>query len=347
MQQHPKTRAVAKGVLDVIPALTGTAGAALGVPMAPETLGASVAAGGALGVGVGRGARDLIAEAIGVDDPSSPLSKGARIALDTAVAAAFPVVAEAVHRAVTNPRATLADVLDIVFHPQTSADQVVSALRQQPSVLGPAQFSGTYEGGVVPGTAVTSATDLGERAAQAASPPAAGYGEGASHIPTVKQAIYVKTADGFGLAPAVEGETLTPGERVNVTSRSGAQRMVTVPGATTPESLSEFGKRLFGKEPPVRPIESMVVPGHDSFRYGVTGSPVTQQITADPSSLPRGESLPTSFSELLKPPSASDLAKAEGLVKNGASLAEAARKVAGTDTTLAARIMAAIQAKTP
>ena len=294
MQQHPKTRAVAKGVLDVIPALTGTAGAALGVPMAPETLGASVAAGGALGVGVGRGARDLIAEAIGVDDPSSPLSKGARIALDTAVAAAFPVVAEAVHRAVTNPRATLADVLDIVFHPQTSADQVVSALRQQPSVLGPAQFSGTYEGGVVPGTAVTSATDLGERAAQAASPPAAGYGEGASHIPTVKQAIYVKTADGFGLAPAVEGETLTPGERVNVTSRSGAQRMVTVPG-TAPASGGQ----------------------------------------------------PSSFAELLKPVSASELAKAEGLVKGGSSLADAARKVAGTDTTLAARIMAAIQAKTP
>ncbi len=124
------------------------------------------------------------------------------------------------------------------------------------------------------------------------------YGESASSVRGMKQAIYVKTDDGIKLAPAVEGETLTPGERVNVTSRKGRQYVVTVPKADAPAPTPEG-------------------------------------------------TVPKSFEALLQPPSATDLAKAEGLVKNGSSLADAARKVAGTDTTKAARIMAAIQAKTP
>ncbi len=78
--EHPQARQLVRGALDTLP----VAGAMVAGTLAgPETLGAGTIPAAAVGAGIGRGGRDLIAEWLGVDDPTSPLSKAGRIALDT------------------------------------------------------------------------------------------------------------------------------------------------------------------------------------------------------------------------------------------------------------------------
>ncbi len=106
-ERYPKTGQLVKGALDTLPAVGGIVGGALSTP---ETLGVGTIPGVALGVGAGRGARDLAAEALGVDYPSSPTAKAARIAADTAVAGVTQAVMPGVAHAVKEPIATLREL---------------------------------------------------------------------------------------------------------------------------------------------------------------------------------------------------------------------------------------------
>jgi hypothetical protein len=110
---HPNIAGIARSAINTLPAIGG---GAAGVLFAPE----EVASGGlgaipavALGVGVGRGLRDLIAEATGLDAPSSPASKAGRIVLDTGEAAAMQAVVPGLVEAIKTPGITVGEILDM------------------------------------------------------------------------------------------------------------------------------------------------------------------------------------------------------------------------------------------
>lgn len=87
---HPNMASLARGTVNTIPAV----GALVGGGLTAET-GPGAIAGAAFGAGVGRGARDLIAEQTGLDPPTSPLAKAGAIAGDTLLTATAPGVIEA------------------------------------------------------------------------------------------------------------------------------------------------------------------------------------------------------------------------------------------------------------
>lgn len=95
---------IAKAGLDALPGIGGIVGGALSTP---ETLGAGTVPGVALGVGAGRGLRDLIGHATGLDAPSSPLAKAGRIGVDTAGAALTQAALPGVVEAIKTPVQTL------------------------------------------------------------------------------------------------------------------------------------------------------------------------------------------------------------------------------------------------
>lgn len=97
-------RPLAKGALDTLPAAGAIIGGALSTP---ETLGAGTIPGIALGAGVGRGARDLIGHATGLDEPTSPLSKAARIGGETVLAGGTAAVLPGAVAAAKAPIQTL------------------------------------------------------------------------------------------------------------------------------------------------------------------------------------------------------------------------------------------------
>lgn len=142
MQQHPKTRQAVRGVLDTLPVAGALAGGAIATP---ETLWAGTVPAAALGAGVGRGARDLLAEYLGVDEPTSPLSKAARISLDTAITAAVPAITSRVKDLLAAPKATLADVIEGLGHPmkggQKALDAIAEYLRAGKTPSAPARFA--------------------------------------------------------------------------------------------------------------------------------------------------------------------------------------------------------------
>lgn len=84
-QRHPNVAALTRGTLDTLPAVGGVVG---GLLATPETFGAGTVAGAGLGFGAGRGLRDLIAEGLGLDAPSSVTQKAANIATDAVLGAA-------------------------------------------------------------------------------------------------------------------------------------------------------------------------------------------------------------------------------------------------------------------
>jgi hypothetical protein len=92
MYTHPKIKALTKGALDTLPAIGGIGA---GIFAAPETLGLGSPMAVALGTGVGTGARDLLAQGIGVEPYSSPISKGVNIAEDSLLSKAVPDLIEA------------------------------------------------------------------------------------------------------------------------------------------------------------------------------------------------------------------------------------------------------------
>ena len=191
-QQHPKTLQIARGTLDTLPAVGAMVGGAVATP---ETLGGGTVAGAALGAGAGRGARDLIAEHLGIDSPTTPLSKASRIALDTAITAAVPAVASTAKRFLTDPKTTFADLIETVFHPQGTADKVVDYLR-------------------------TSAAPASNAAAPWAMPNAAEP---------------MKLADGsWGYRSIATGEPLAEGTTANVITKSGKTFSTTVPALIDP-----------------------------------------------------------------------------------------------------------------
>lgn len=96
---HPRVAMGVRTALDTLPGIGGIAGAAVA---SPETLGTGALWGGPLGVGVGQGARDLIADRIGLEH-SSPLNKAVRIGEGTALTALGPGAIEAL----TSPIQTL------------------------------------------------------------------------------------------------------------------------------------------------------------------------------------------------------------------------------------------------
>lgn len=84
---------LAIGALNTLPAIGAVAGGAVAT-MPGVTLPAA-AFGAGLGAGLGRGARDLIAEGVGLEKPTGVVQKGARIAGDIALTAMTPGVVEA------------------------------------------------------------------------------------------------------------------------------------------------------------------------------------------------------------------------------------------------------------
>lgn len=114
--QHPNVRQVAEGVLNTLPAMGAVAGGVLGAPLAAMQTGtvvgiptglATEAGAVGLGAGAGRGARDLIAEATGIEQPTSPTSKGIRIGADTVGTAAMHASMPGVVEALKTPAQTL------------------------------------------------------------------------------------------------------------------------------------------------------------------------------------------------------------------------------------------------
>lgn len=97
-------RTLAKGALDALPGIGAMVGGALSTP---ETLGAGTIPGIALGAGVGRGARDLIGAATGLDAPTTPLQKAGGIAGETAIAGGTAAVLPGLVSAVKAPIQTL------------------------------------------------------------------------------------------------------------------------------------------------------------------------------------------------------------------------------------------------
>ncbi len=108
-QRFPKSAQLLKAALDTLPAVGGMAGGALSTP---ETFGAGTIPGIALGAGAGRGLRDLIGEATGVDQATSPLGKAARIAGDTAMTGATAAVMPGAVQAIKSPIQTLQEALE-------------------------------------------------------------------------------------------------------------------------------------------------------------------------------------------------------------------------------------------
>ena len=109
--KHPNVAAAAKAVVDTLPAAGALVG---GVIATPESFGLATVPGAALGDGVGRGLRDLIAESTGLDEPTSALSKAGRIALDTAETGAVQAVLPGAAEALKTPLKTAGEVIEML-----------------------------------------------------------------------------------------------------------------------------------------------------------------------------------------------------------------------------------------
>ncbi len=97
---------VARSAANALPAIGGIVGGAVS---GGGTLGTATIPGVALGVGAGRGLRDLITESTGLEEPTTPTSKAARIALDTGTAAATQAVLPGAIEAIRTPVKTMSE----------------------------------------------------------------------------------------------------------------------------------------------------------------------------------------------------------------------------------------------
>lgn len=140
-RDHPTIAGLARGAVNTLPAVGAVAGGILGAPAAAATLnpvtGAAVEAGSVgLGAGAGRGLRDLIAEGLGLDVPSSPTDKAGRIALDAGEAAAAQAILPGLIQALKTPGATVREAVT------TFESKLPDALRKFLPDLTPGQISG-------------------------------------------------------------------------------------------------------------------------------------------------------------------------------------------------------------
>jgi hypothetical protein len=88
--KYPTTAGVTRGALGTLPTVGGMVGGLMGAP--EGVIGALP--GMALGAGAGRGAQDLLMEALGLSKPTSPMDKAKGIAGETAIGAAGPIAVE-------------------------------------------------------------------------------------------------------------------------------------------------------------------------------------------------------------------------------------------------------------
>lgn len=123
-------RQFGRAALNALPAVGGIVGGALSTP---ETLGAGTIPGVALGVGAGRGLRDVLAEMFGLDQPTSAASKGARIALDTGEAALLQGLMPGLVEAAKAPRQTVSDLIDALPVPKWLKPVVPSQWAKAPA----------------------------------------------------------------------------------------------------------------------------------------------------------------------------------------------------------------------
>lgn len=95
---------LAHGTLNALPGIGAVVGGALS---APETGGVGTIPGMALGAGIGKGARDLIGHATGLDAPTTPLQKAGGIAAETAATGATAAILPGLVAAAKAPIQTL------------------------------------------------------------------------------------------------------------------------------------------------------------------------------------------------------------------------------------------------
>lgn len=88
--KYPTVAGVTRGAISTLPAVGGMLGGLAGAP--EGVIGALP--GMTLGAGAGRGAQDLLLEALGLTPPTSPVDKVKGIAVDTALGAAGPIAVE-------------------------------------------------------------------------------------------------------------------------------------------------------------------------------------------------------------------------------------------------------------
>lgn len=202
------------GAVNSLPAIGGLVGGALSTP---ESLGVATVPGMAVGAGVGRGARDLLAEWLQLEKKTSPLTKAATIALEIGTTAAAAKVLPVIADAVQNPKAVLGEVISRNAHPLKTMDELATALKASraakptpmaafPEHMVDLERFGGSSSGYVAGEAASTASE--------ALPGLSG-----------PQATYVKLPDGtFGL----QGPGLQEGDVVNVMTRGGHAVMKTV-----------------------------------------------------------------------------------------------------------------------
>lgn len=141
---HPNAKQLARGTLNMFPAIGGTIGALAGSELGP----AGNWGGGVLGTMAGRALRDPVAQYTGLDEPSQTplLDTVARMGVDGAIAGATPFVLQRLKDMATAPKESAADVLETLAHPKDSIDKTIQFLRGEP--IGPS--APVTEGGTPP-----------------------------------------------------------------------------------------------------------------------------------------------------------------------------------------------------
>ncbi len=121
VDRYPKTAQVVRGVTNALPAIGSLVGGALAAgPAAAASgtvvglpAGVAIEAGGiGLGAGAGRGARDLVAEGLGLEPVTTPTHKALTIGADTAIAGGTAAALPGIVEAIKTPLRTSGELLE-------------------------------------------------------------------------------------------------------------------------------------------------------------------------------------------------------------------------------------------
>ena len=127
---HANIANLARGTLATLPAVGAMTA---GIAATPETLGGASIPAAALGAGMGRGLRDLIAEGLDLEPPTSPIVKAAKIALDTTTTAGTAMALKFVAAIVSQPRSALAEFLKRSVTPLQNVKDVAADVGAAPA----------------------------------------------------------------------------------------------------------------------------------------------------------------------------------------------------------------------
>jgi hypothetical protein len=108
--QHPNLKKFTSSVVDTIPGLAGLAGGVLGTGATP---GLGTAIGFGTAYGAGRGARDLIAQSMGLEPGTTPVDKALNIGGETLFAATVPGAIESVLHPIETSRLAAARLANV------------------------------------------------------------------------------------------------------------------------------------------------------------------------------------------------------------------------------------------